>query len=324
MTHVPLLGKLETVPVTEVWSHEAYVFTPWLLENADRLGDALGMDLELTVNEHPIGDFYLDLLGHDISTGETVIVENQLQKTDHSHLGQLLTYAAGVDEVSNIVWVAPEFRQEHRAALDWLNTHTQEGTRFFGVQISAVRIGDSAPAPLFTVVSQPNDWAKSKKTAAQSQQQSPGVKGVLYQQFWQELLDRLKAEKLNWSKGKAPTTSHFDMPGGGQGLIWGVSFAKDSRLRSELYFDNASAQQNQAMFARLLDVREQFEAEYGGQLHFDPLEGKKACRIEDQTGPAAVDQRESWPAYLDWMVETQTRLRRAFACVGGISYVVGG
>ncbi|WP_147252332.1 DUF4268 domain-containing protein [Blastococcus sp. TF02A-30] len=309
--------------MTEVWSHEAHVFTPWLLANADRLGDALGMDLELIVNEHPVGDFYLDLLGHDVSTGETVIVENQLQKTDHSHLGQLLTYAAGVDEVSNIVWVSPEFRAEHRAALDWLNTHTQEGTRFFGVQISAVRIGASAPAPLFTVVSQPNDWAKSTKTAAHSQQQIPGAKAALYQQFWQQLLDRFAAQHLNWSKGKAPTTSHFDMPAGGQGLIWGVSFAKDSRLRSELYFDHVSAQQNRAMFDRLVAVREHFESEFGGPLVFDPLDGRKACRIEVLMRPASVDQQENWPTYLDWMIDTQTRLRRAFASVGGLTYVMG-
>src|SRR3712207_5720222 len=179
------------------------------------------MHLELDVNEHPLGDFYLDLLGRDLRSGQRVIVENQLQKTDHGYLGQLLTYAAGVDDASNIVWVSPEFRPEHRAALDWLNTHTQEGTRFFGVQLSAVRIGDSVPAPLFTVASQPNDWVKSTKTATQSQQ-SPGTKSALYQEFWQELLDRLKAQHRGWSKGKAPATNYFDMSAGGQGLVWGL------------------------------------------------------------------------------------------------------
>ncbi len=147
------------------------------------------------------------------------------------------------------------------------------------------------------------------------------MKAALYQQFWQQLLDRLQADHLHWSKGKAPTTSHFDMPVGGQGLIWGVSFTKDSRLRSELYFDHASAQQNQAMFDRLLDAREQLETEFGGPLVFDALEGRKACRIEALSGPASVGQQEDWSSYLDWMIDTQARLRKAFASVGGLGYV---
>ncbi len=323
MAEIPTLGTLEVVPVTEVWPHEAHVFTPWLLANAERLGEALGMDLELTVNEHPVGDFFLDLLGRDLNTGETVIVENQLQKTDHGHLGQLLTYAAGVDEVSSIVWVSPEFRLEHRAALDWLNTHTQEGTRFFGVQVSAVRIGQSVPAPLFTVVSQPNDWIKSTKTAAQSQQ-STGAKSGLYQEFWQQFLDRLKVLRPGWTKGKAPLANYLVMSAGGQGLVWGLSFTKDPRMRSELYFDHPSAEQNLAMFERLLSVRAHFEAAYGGPLLFDPLDGKKACRVEAASGPASVENVEEWTAYLDWMVDTQTRLRDALAAVGGITLLTSG
>ncbi|MGY1730280.1 DUF4268 domain-containing protein [Geodermatophilus sp. SYSU D01045] len=318
MAAFPSLGKLEVVPVTEVWAHEAHVFTPWLLDNADRLGDALGMELELTVNEHPVGDFFLDLLGHDLNTGETVIVENQLQKTDHGHLGQLLTYAAGVDDVSNVVWVSPEFRPEHRAALDWLNNHTLPGRRFFGVQLSAVRIGDSIPAPLFTVVSQPNDWVQSAKSAAQNQS-APGPKSALYQAFWQKLLDRLKAEHPGWSKGKAPLNNYFVMSAGGHGLVWGLSFTKDPRMRSELYFDHPSAAQNELMFERLSAVRQEFEAAFGGQLLFDRLDGKKACRVEAASAPASIEREDEWPAYLDWMVDTQARLRTAFTVIGGMA-----
>jgi hypothetical protein len=148
----------------------SHVFTPWLLSNAQHLGEALGMELELTGAEHPVGSFSLDLIGRDLSTGERVIVENQLEKTDHGHLGQLLTYAAGVEDVTNIVWVAPTFQPEHRAALDWLNTRTDESTRFFGVEVSAVRISGSPYAPLFRLISQPNDWQKTIKSASQPSQ----------------------------------------------------------------------------------------------------------------------------------------------------------
>jgi hypothetical protein len=130
----PHLGALTSVDVREVWSHEAHAFTPWLLTNAEVLGEVLGMDLELSAAEHPVGGFSLDLIGAN-SANERVIIENQLGQTDQGHLGQLLIYAGGTDPV-NVVWVATSFREEHRAALDWLNARTDENTRFFGVEVS--------------------------------------------------------------------------------------------------------------------------------------------------------------------------------------------
>jgi len=150
------LSRLAAVPARDIRKHEAHDFTLWLLENAEVLGEALGLDLELTEAERRVGGFALDLIGTDLATNTVVIVENQLEQTDHSHLGQLLTYAGGTDP-STIVWCAPAFREEHRAALDWLNEHTDEETRFFGVEIAAVRIDSSRPAPLFRVVAKPND-----------------------------------------------------------------------------------------------------------------------------------------------------------------------
>lgn len=154
------MGRLEPVALREVWAHEALAFTPWLLANADVLGEVLDMDLEIMAAEHPVGGFALDLIATDLRSNERVIIENQIETTDHLHLGQLLTYAGGTDP-ANIVWIAAAFRDEHRAALDWLNLRTDPDTRFFGVEISAVRIGDSPPAPLFQVVAKPNDWARA-------------------------------------------------------------------------------------------------------------------------------------------------------------------
>src|SRR5689334_7361750 len=151
------LGRVTSVPVREVWPHEAHDFTRWMLANADVLSDVLGIDLELTHNEHRVGDFSLDLLGVDRVTGERVIVENQLEQSDHGHLGQILTYAGGTDPTT-IVWCAPSFRDEHRAAIDWINERTDENTRFFAVEVAAVKIDESRPAPMFKLVAQPNDW----------------------------------------------------------------------------------------------------------------------------------------------------------------------
>ena len=135
-------GRLTAVDPRVVWPREAQDFTPWLLEHADSLADVLGIDLELTANEHPVGGFAQDLIGKDVTNGCVLIVENQLTVTNHVHLGQLLTYAAGTD-TATIVWIAMSFREEHRQAVDWLNSLEGEDARFFGIEIGAVRVGES-------------------------------------------------------------------------------------------------------------------------------------------------------------------------------------
>ncbi|AXY53332.1 hypothetical protein YT1_3937 [Rhodococcus ruber] len=165
-----------------IWPHEAIDFTPWLLQNVDVLSDLLGMDLVLAAAEHPVGDFSLDLKGYDEATGEVVIVENQLEQSDHTHLGQIITYAAGTDPTT-IVWVTTGFRPEHRAAIDWLNQRTDENTRVFGVVIQVVQIGDSQPAPNFDLVVQPNDWEKQVRQAASPRAGEASARVRRYREF---------------------------------------------------------------------------------------------------------------------------------------------
>lgn len=225
------------VALREVWAHEALAFTPWLLANADALGEALDMDLEITTAEHPVGGFSLDLIAADRRSNELVIIENQIETTDHAHLGQLLTYAGGTDPV-NIVWIAAEFRDEHRAALDWLNQRTDADTRFFGVEVRAVRIGDSLPAPLFHVVAKPNDWGKSIRTQARSQEGVASEKNLLYATFWERYLTRVANEHPDWTRArKPPAQNWFPTPSGASHVQYTVSFGRRG-LQSELYFDH--------------------------------------------------------------------------------------
>jgi hypothetical protein len=134
------LSKLVPLDPREVWPNEAHDYTPWLLANADALAEVLGIDIELTENEHPVGGFALDLLGTDLTNDCVLVVENQLTQSDHTHLGQIVTYSAGTD-AKTIVWMATSFREEHRQALDWLNAVTEGNARFFGVEIGAVTAG---------------------------------------------------------------------------------------------------------------------------------------------------------------------------------------
>jgi hypothetical protein len=163
------LGKLQNVDLREIWQTEASDFTPWLAldENIELLGEAIGMELEVEGTEKDVGPFRADILCKDTVNGHWVLIENQLEKTDHTHMGQLLTYAAGLNAVT-IAWIAERFTDEHRAALDWLNEITDDRFNFFGIEIELWKIGDSPVAPHFKIVSKPNDWTKSISRGAAS------------------------------------------------------------------------------------------------------------------------------------------------------------
>ena len=311
--NLPVLGRLAPVHPREIWPHEAADFTPWLLENVDVLGDLLGMELVLEAAEHAVGNFSLDLIGRDEATGGTVIVENQLETSDHTHLGQILTYAAGTDPTT-VVWVAAKFREEHRAALDWLNSRTDEATRFFGVEIGVVRIGDSAPAPSFRLVVQPNDWEKSVRASAAQPELS--AQQLLYTRFWTMWMLRLAAEHPTWSQFEtAPRSSWFPMPAGMAGANFYAYFTKKG-LTSELEFESRDAQLNTTRFEALHRSREQVEREYGGPLSWEPMERHKMTRVADYLVGADVSDESSWTAYAEWLIDRQLRLRAALDIVG--------
>jgi hypothetical protein len=302
------LGRLESIAPRAVWKHEAYDFTQWLLHNAEVLSDVLGMQLELTEAEHTVGGFSLDLIGKDLATGETVIVENQLERTDHAHLGQLLTYAGGTDAV-NVVWCAPAFREEHRAALDWLNTRTDEGTRFFGVEIAVVRIDSSRPAPSFRLVAQPNDW--SKQVHAGSTDTAVRGKRLAYSEFWSNLLDRIRNERPHWTSAtRAPAESWMTLPFGTSTIWYGMAFTNHG-LCCELYFGSSDAATNTAAYREYEARRDAIERDFGGELSFQPLPDKKACRIAVYMPNADVTNTAEHGAYAQWLMDTHERVRRA-------------
>lgn len=158
----PELGSLESLEVRDIWQDEARHFTPWLAKNLDRLAKTLGFtELKLVDWEVSVGSFYLDILA-ETETGDRVAIENQLAWSDHLHLGQCLTYAAGLG-ASIVIWITPHVRPEHRAAFDWLNEHTDDAVDFFAIEVGAVRIGSSVPAPVFNIVSKPNTWQRAAR-----------------------------------------------------------------------------------------------------------------------------------------------------------------
>ncbi len=206
---MPEIARLEEANLRDVWENEARDFTPWLAKNLDRLGEVLGMDLELVEPEAPIGPFSLDI--HAKDANRTVIIENQLEPTNHDHLGKVLTYAAGLN-ADVMVWVVREFRDEHRQALDWLNQRTGEETEFWGVVVKAVRIGDSAPASVFEVASRPNTVVKSRVVSGQGAR--PSAKGQAYFAFWPKVVDRLRNSHRLTSRRSSTTDNWIDFSSG--------------------------------------------------------------------------------------------------------------
>lgn len=314
----PGLGRLQIVPPRAIWPHEALDFTPWLLQNVDVLSDLLGMDLVLDAAEHPVGDFSLDLKGYDEATGEVVIVENQLELSDHTHLGQIITYAAGTDPTT-IVWVTTGFRPEHRAAIDWLNQRTDEHTRVFGVVIQVVRIGESQPAPSFDLVAQPNDWEKRVKNASNA-----GTSGEVsatmrrYREFWEATLERIRAEHPEWTRARTNGASWCNTSLGLGGTMLSMAWVNGS-LVAQLYFDSRDADLNQARFDWLHEHRDDFDAALGQPATWDRMDGRKGARIMVHSPFDDLDDQTRWPEMIDWLIAQQLLLRGALTQVGGVT-----
>jgi hypothetical protein len=299
---IPKLGAVEFLPLREVWKNEATSFTPWLLENENVLGDLLGIEISLTMNEEKVGAFSLDLLGVNLTDDSTLIVENQLERTDHSHLGQLLTYAGGLDP-STIVWIASEFRDEHRAALDWLNEVTDDTTHFFGVVVKAIKIGDSLPAPWLELVVQPNSWSELTRRAKNSSEISETQQR--YGLFWQQFLDRYAAHNPIYKGKHAPQRQWLSLGTGVPGILIGLNVLKGS-LKVDLYFGHNDPDVNQARLSFLEQHRGEVESAFGSELSWESLEDRKGCRV-GYYGEGGVDDESAWAQSQAWLHEAATR-----------------
>lgn len=197
-----LLGRLQKVDIKTVWKTEYNHFTPWLAkeENIAILGDELKIDLEVLEMEKSVGPFRADILCKDTATDNYVIIENQFGKTDHTHLGQIMTYASGLDAFT-VIWIAESFTEEHRAALDWLNNITDQSIEFFGIEIELFKIGESTPAPMFNMVSKPNSWSKSIKKSSNNIQLTDTK--IFQEQYWQAMKDYVETQTVSFRMQKA-------------------------------------------------------------------------------------------------------------------------
>jgi len=299
------LGKLKRVPPKAVWFDEARAFTPWLADNLSTLGEALGLELELTGREAGVGTFSLDLLARDLSSGGTVVIENQFGPTNHDHLGKILTYASGFDAKA-VIWVAETFRDEHRQALDWLNQHTDQETSFFGVLVELLQIDDSAPALNFKPVVFPNEWQKVRRKVA-DEQVSPRAES--YRTFFQALIDELRQRHKFTNARVGQPQNWYSFASGVSGFTYGFSFALNNRVRVDLYIDHGDASRNEQIFNFLVQQRPEIEAAFGEPLEWEPLEDKRACRVAVYR-PGSIDQAEELADIRAWAIARLLQMRK--------------
>lgn len=309
------LGKFEKVELRDCWKTEDKDFTPWLAkpENVEILSEAIGITLEVQGVEQGVGPFRADILCVDADGFESdgkhyILIENQLEITDHKHLGQLMTYAAGLDAVT-LIWIASKFTEEHRAALDWLNRITDDTFRFFGIEIELYRIGDSLPAPRFNIVAKPNNWSKDVKRKANSSIEV-SESGLLRQEYWQEFKNFMEFNKSFLKVGKPSHRlySNFSIGRAGFGLSASVR-AKDKRIVTTLWLDGQNHKEN---FDKLRNVclEKSFE-QLGKDLVWNRNNENNSSTVF-LTYNLDYTDRNSWESQFAWFKENLERFANFF------------
>ncbi len=304
------LDKLEKVELREVWKSESSDFTPWLAQNKNLklLGKAIGMeDLELTGQEQNIGPFRADIVCRDTADDGLVLIENQLEKTDHRHLGQLLTYAAGLDAVT-IIWIAEEFTEEHRAALDWLNEITDETFNFFGLEIELWKIDASSPAPKFNIASKPNDWTRTIRQTAKGEITETKRLQLEYWTQFKIYVDK-QSKIINPQKAAPQHWINTSIGRSGFHLVAIINTQKE-RIASHL---SISGSHTKAHFHLLEKDKENIEKEFGKPLIWRPLLDKKESQVKisfSDNNPADKDQ---WPEQHQILCETLEKFHNVFS-----------
>lgn len=269
------LGKIEIVDPRKVWEKEEKDFTPWLAENAEAISEAIGIPISIEQTEKRVGAYELDILGRVEGTDKIVVIENQLVPSDHNHLGQLITYAAGLG-ASIVIWITPQVREEHRTAVEWLNNISGENISFFLIRPEVIRIDNSKPAARFQLEAGPSAFLEGMREAVED-----APRHIFRRQFWAELFEYLAENGHPWAKGRRTTRdSWITSSVGRSGVGVNVSMALGSRLRVEIYLNHTLPKQNTEWYEALTNNKSNIETILQGeQISWEPLERAKACRI---------------------------------------------
>jgi hypothetical protein len=297
-----MVGKLEPVDLREIWKHEALDFTSWLVENCEVLNEQLGLNLSIIEKEKSVGPFNVDILAQD-AAGRSVIIENQLERTDHDHLGKLLTYLANLD-AKVAIWITSDPRPEHITAIDYLNENIPSDTQFYLVKLQAFKIGESHPAPLFTIEAGPSE----ERTAGGEIKKEFAEKDRRRYEFFQQLLDRCRQKSNLFSNISPIGYQNWVNAGAGKaGLMWTlVAFEKSSRV--DLYLCAPSAEVNKKRIDAMQAYKEEVEKKFGEPLLWDFKESRKQQYIKSCCPIGGLEEESSWQAIQDDLIDRLIRM----------------
>jgi len=300
------LGKLKKVELREAWKHEANDFTKWLAqeENLRLLGDEIGFDIKLIQTEANVGSFNVDILAEEENTGHKIIIENQLEITNHDHLGKLVTYASGFD-AKIIVWLVKDVREEHRQAIDWLNEHTDEGIEFYLAKIELWQIGESPYAPKFEIISKPNDWTKTVRNSADTGNLTDTK--IKQMEFWSLLKDYAKRNNFKVKLQKEQPQHWLNVSIGSSQAHVSLSVnSRENVFGVEIYVSD-----DKELYKHIEEHKAEIEKELGEKAEWMELPERKASRIK-VSKPGNFDQTDKWEECFEWLLQEVEKFQKVF------------
>ena len=301
------LGKLEEVDIRKVWPHEQYDFSKWLAteENIKELGDALNLSLTDVETEKFVGNYRCDILCKDEITGKMVLIENQLEPTNHDHLGKIITYASGLD-AAVVVWILASARDEHASAIEWLNKHTDDEISFFLMEVHAYKIGDSDPAPQFKIIEQPNDFVKIVKAVSKNSDMNESQKNRL--EFWTQFNEVVDSQGKPFNKRKATTDPWYNVAIGSSDASISIDLVnKEHKIRVSLWIND-----NKDIFDALFQRKDEIETALGFGLEWNRLDNKKASYICTYIKGLDFKKQDNYPMLMEQIVDLVLKMRNVF------------
>ena len=302
-----MIGKIEKVPLRDIWKHEANNFTKWLQNNIDVLSEVIKIPLTNVEREQSTGNFYVDLTAED-NSGNTVIIENQLEKSDHDHLGKIITYLSSMD-ATTAIWIVSDPRPEHVSAINWLNEST--AANFYLLKIEGVKIGNSDPAPLLTLIVGPSEETENVGKSKREKKE----RYVLRKDFWTIVLNKLK-DKTNLFNAVSPSESSWLGAGSGKRGIQYTMWVTQDDARLSLYIDRGkdSEEENKSILDKLEQHKDEIESIYGDKFEWHKRDDERACQIIINVSKGGYkSDKEKLDSIGENLAECMTKFEKAFA-----------
>ncbi len=301
------LGKLKKVEnLREIWENEERCFTPWLAqeENMKLLSETIGIPIKVMTNEAKVGKYELDIYGINEDTGDNIIIENQIEASDHPHLGKLLLYGAGYD-AKTLIWIVKEATDEHKQAVEWLNEHSDESINIFLIKIELFKIDDSLPAPHFEVIAEPNNWTKILRNSGKNIELSGAKLKDL--NFWQGFVDYCKRNRTTFSMRKALPQQWYDLSLGSNGNLIRLTVSQHGDLNCSLYINN-----NKELFNELYANKDNIETLLGYSVIWDYKENRGASSVDLKCNFNVDWDSENYDESYEWLMKTAENFKKVF------------